>query len=215
MDSSNKLNFILGTFRIPATEVKASEWLEIIKAALAICKPYLKYFSGFSPISERLNCHLGSYDRRETDKAIVEFPKDITQKTRCVEIGQLIYETEGMHSDAQFGVRFVILQTLLLSQEEKWINWDYKFERKAQYGLGYREHHTGILEVAKICKFSLVKEDILLGFLKEKPRLGEKILDILYSLAVEGITERKRRLQQIEQAEKLLARIRNRIDEVL
>jgi len=215
MDSSNKLNFILEGFTVPASEIEASEWLEITKAALAICKPYLKYFPRLRPISERLNCCLGNYHDRETDEAIAEFPKGITQKTDCLEIDQLIHQTEGIHSDHQFGVRFVILQTLLLSRKGKWINWHYKFERKARYGLGFRGHRTGILEVAKICKFSLVQEDRLLGLLEEKSNLGQRILDILYSLAIEGVRERQRRLQQIEQAKEQLAGIKSRIDEVL
>jgi len=213
IDSSNKLNFILGTLTVPTSEIEASEWLKIIKAALAICKPYLKYLPGFKPISECLNCHLGSYHSRKTDKAIVEFPKSITQKTGCVEIDDLIQKTEGEIPGN--GVRFVILRTLFLSRKGKWINWDYKFERKVQHGLGFRGHHTGILEVAKICKFSLVNEDTLLRSLAEKPDLGEQILDILFSLAVEGIKERKERLQQIEQVGERLAEIRSRIDEVL
>lgn len=218
MDSSNKLNFILGEFTIPASEIKASEWLEIIKAALAICKPYLKYFPGFEPISERLNCHLGNYDRRETDKAIVEFPKGITQKTDCVEIDHFTLKTEGdIPGD---GVRFVMLQTLLLSRKGKWINWDYKYKRIVRSGLGYRSHRTGILEKAEICKFSLVNKDTLLGFLKEKPHsgqqsLGQQILNTLHSLAVKGVKEKKRRLQPIEQVEEQLAGIRSRIDEAL
>jgi len=218
MDSSNKLNFILEGFTIPATEIKASEWLKIIKAALAICKPYLKYFPGFEPISVCLNCHLGEYDRRETNEAIVEFPKGITQETKCIEINNFIRETEGeIHGD---GVRFVMLQTLFLSRNGKWINWDYKYERQVQHGLGYRSHRTGIIEVANICKFSLVNEDTLLRFLKEKHRsgqqsLGQLILNALHSLAIKGVREKKERLQRIEQAEEQLARIRSRIDELL
>jgi len=220
MDSSNKLNFILGEFTVPTSKIEGFEWLKIINAALAICKPYLKYFPEFRPISEQLN-YIDGYDRRETDEAIIEFSKGITQKTCCVKIDHLIFETEGelFGDGVRFGngVRFVILQTLFLSREGKWINQDYKFERKVQHGLGYRSHHTGILEEAKICKFSLMKRDTLLGFLKEKYRsgknpLGQLILDILYSLAAESGKERKRRLQQIEQVEEQLAGIRNRIE---
>jgi len=220
MDSSNKLNFILGEFTVPTSKIEGFEWLKIINAALAICKPYLKYFPEFRPISEQLN-YIDGYDRRETDEAIIEFPKGITQKTCCVKIDDLIFETEGEIPGGN-GVRFIILQTLFLSREGKWINRDYKFERKLRYRLGYRSHHTGILEVAKICKFSLVKKDTLLDFLKGdflkgerssgKIPLGQLILDILYSLVIQGVKERKERLQQIEQVEERLARIRNRIE---
>lgn len=210
MDTSNRLKFVLGSLEIPASELQASEWLTVVKKALDICKPYLEYLSGFKPIAESLNsCRC--YDRRCTDKSVMEFPEGFSEKTRCSLIARLSHEVEGECPPPGYGVRFVRERNILLSQKGKWVLWNFKYERVGRDGLGYRRHRTGIDEVAQFSKFSWIKELELLLLLEQSPQLGKEIIGTLYSLAVKGVEERILRLQQIQWVEKLLAEILRRI----
>jgi hypothetical protein len=210
-DSANKLHFLFGSLQVSARDIEPYEWLEIIRHILDLCKPYLKYMPRFMPIGDYLNCQFPGCGRRQTSESIMEFPEEISERTRCLTVEKLSFEKEGEHEDRQYGMRFVTERALLLSQEGKWLQWEFKYERVVEHGLGKRKRRNGIAQVAKVCRFSVLEEDGLLDLLEKRKGLGLHILEMFKNLASRGVEERKARLQQIKRVEEALIEIKEKI----
>ena len=196
MDSSNKLAIVLGRATVKRSEIEPKEWLEIVKIALAECKPRLKYFPKFQPIKELLNCRISDYSQRVTDEKIVVLPKEIALNTPCVTVESLSHGVEGDLPDGQ-GAHFFYSRQLLLTQEGQWLEWLSKYERQSIHGQGYRQHRTGTREEAVLCEFSLVTDDRLLqlmGWQSGERLIGMSIIQTLRFLAREGVSQRMMRI---------------------
>jgi len=191
----------------------AKEKLEIINEALSVSKPYLKYFPGFKPIGEILNRsddlgYMGYYEF-VTDERVVDFPKGISSKTRCVDIE--VFETtfvlDGKKNNGE-GIRSE--REIILSQEGRLIEWYHRF-----YVVLFRapgKGRDGHRYVTVECKFSAVDNERLLELLKRyEGFFTGRILDELYELATAGSKERRERLQKMEQVETSLQKIRETI----
>lgn len=215
MDTSNKINFILGHYSVPRTELDSFDWLEITREILNICKPYLKYFPDFKPIRETLS-HSHEYDSRTTDESIIDLPDGISLKTRgiyfCLE-----RKIEGELGQGS-GSRYINEKNLFLTQEGQWLILNSRYERVPQYGLGYRSHRSGIKEVVLECRFSTVSEEELITLFKYHPTsetdtgLGANILTRMCYLVQGAIKERKARLNCFLEINEKLAGIYSSIE---
>lgn len=212
MDTSTRLAFVLGDLKVGGDEIEPPEWLEILKKALKICKPYLKYLSGFEEIADSLNHHIHEYDRRATRLDIVEFPEGLNQHTRCFKLAQLSFETEGENrAGREFGTRYVTFHNLLLTQDGRWVRWYTKYERVVSHGLGYRQHRSGITETAVISEFTWLDDRGLLLLLEEFPKRVSMILKSFCNMLQQSVEEKQGRLRALETRRNQLAEMMERV----
>ncbi len=210
MDSSTKVNLILGIDQV--SQLKPDESLKIINHVLSTSKQWLKYLSGFKSIGELLNW-TKEYDERKTDEAIMEFPKGVNQRSRCIRIDQVCFTTKGRlgYPSRDYSVASVTERNILLSQKGKLLDWSLKYRRNVHHGLGYRKHRTGISEIVEICKFSFLEENELLRLFEQKLDLLLTIVQKLNHLTSQTLLEKEQRLVNIRELERRLMGIVNRI----
>jgi hypothetical protein len=211
MDMSiNKADFVLGRKQIYTVDLQPEESLEIINSILRGVKPHFKYLSGFEPVDNKLNCRIHDHDSMETAEAVMEFPKGMDKKTRCLRIFQLSHNTEGKLTDSfntegrlvdcgrDFGVASYTVKELILSQKGELLEWLGKFNRLAIGGFGDQGNRTGIKEVAVACKFSLLADDDLLNILTCQGFIVWHLINALSRSIRQTIDERRTRLINIE-----------------
>jgi len=198
-------DYILGSLKINAEDVGASEWLAIVKRAKSICNPYLKYLPYFEPLKEAMN---DWKRKRKTDNAVAEFFDGFNEESLCVWVSQLSHETEGELSPAD-GVRFFTEKNLLLSRKGQLVLWDARYERKKRWGPG---NSYDVLQIAIFSRFSKVSDDDLLTLFAHHPRLGRDIVNKLWQLANNGVEERQKRLRDFTEMERALASFLERTD---
>lgn len=54
MDKSIRLPLIRGELKVPATELGSDEWLTLVEHTLGLCKPQIKFFTGFTSLQEEV-----------------------------------------------------------------------------------------------------------------------------------------------------------------
>ncbi len=215
MDSSSRLEAILGQLRVDASEITPEEWLQVVTDVLEQHKPHLKYLRGFRPLKEEFNCATGNsgYDYRRTNMEVVEFPVEIDADTKCLWVAKISHEVEGKNQWGEnHGCRFVQQKDLYLTTKGEFLLSDHKYERIVRDGLGYRSHRTGIDDVAVWWKFALLADDSLRSVLK--PEVGCTILDVLIKYGEESVQERRRHLRAVEEAVLYIHTVRRRINGV-
>jgi hypothetical protein len=213
MDSSSRLNAVLGQFRIAAEELTAEEWFRIVDVCLSAYLPMLKYLPGFKPLEESLNCSVGNsgYNWRVTTPEATEFPPNVNHLTKCLRVAQISHAVEGENRwGAAHGCRYVHKVELYLTIGGRFLLADHKYERVPQDGLGYREHRTGIREEALWWKFINMEGKDLIPMLNAK--VGLSILDTLIKAGNESVDQRRSRLKATEMAVRSVLRIRQTID---
>ena len=201
MVTTNRLtakDYILGSLKIKAEDVGASEWLAIVKESKSICNPYLKYLPGFTPIKEAMN---DWQRKRATDNKVAEFFDGFDSESLCVWVSGLSHECEGELSPGA-GVRFVMEKELMFTRKGQLVLWDAKHEREIRWGRG---SDYDVLEKAIYSRFSELSDDDLLTLFAHHPRLGRDIVNKLWQLAAKGVEERQRRLRDFTEMEKTLA----------
>lgn len=217
MDSSTKANqdtkigLVMGTMKVSG--LKTEDLAQIIQNVLGLCKSHLKYLSGFEPISSLLNHNVGNsgYDRRITDENIVNFPQRINQKTLCIVIAELDFNV-GNELSPGFGVAYFTETELLLLRNGDLLIWKAKYLRNQRSGLGYREHRTGIDEIAEFSVFSKVKTlSEIEKLLEQQSNLASLIIEKLLDATQKTIRKRRQTLQSFEHLEDRLVEILNRI----
>lgn len=210
MDTSNRLDMVLGQHKVAAEELSASEWLTLVLTLLKEARPQLRYMPGFVPTQESMNW-TQEYDRRITDPAVVECPEGFDPTMRCLLIAGISREVEGASQwGSQYGVRFVVQEDLLLTQREGAIvRWSHRYERQHRTGLGYRAHREGTDEVAVHSRFTFVDDEGLAELMT--PRIGGAILKALHVQASACVKDRIRRLETMRSLEARLRGVRQRI----
>jgi hypothetical protein len=209
MDTSIRLKFLLGTLQVPTEEISEQEWLEIVKAILRWCKHLMKYFTGFKPIGEKMFCYLSAYDRRSTEEHTITFPEGFDRSTRCINVAGISHDTEGDLGCGQ-GVCFFLTKDMLLTQEGKLVLWDAKYERVPHNGLGYRNHRSGIEEVAVYSKFEFISDSMLLALLQDR-KVCNSILVRIYMMVEESIKDRQHRLESLQCVAATIGALRERV----
>lgn len=200
MDPSTRLAYILSEVNLTWQDVTPEEWLEVLKKALDLCKPYLKYFSAFFEIKEHLNQQQGAYDHRETDLSLVKFPPGMGPDTRLITLAYLAEGAEGKNpAGSQFGARFSMKRALLLTRKGEWVYWYAKYDRIGRQNLGHRSHHDGVIERAVESAFSILDFESLLVLLQSgSPPVFPQVLWALHRCLHESISEKTKRLKTLE-----------------
>lgn len=195
MDPSSRPGIILGSTKVEIEDIQPEEWLVIFNTVLEKCRPQLKYLPGFRPIEETLNCYLNDYDERVTDLKIIQCPEDFGMDTRCISLTRIGHKIGGVSpSGKQYGVRFITTRELLLTQKGKIVLWEHKCEQVVQHGLGFRQHRTGIKEIAVHCEFIYVEVEA--WQLSSAVALG--VFRSLFQLVNKGVADRAERLRSTQ-----------------
>lgn len=186
---------------------------DIIIDAVKVCKPYLKYFPGFTTIGEMLNesaTTLGYYEF-VTDERVVDFPEGISFKTKCRDI-ECFHEKDDYSIPDQRKNNGDGLNTermLVLTQEGVLLE---RYRRDYRITIMPGTRYTGHRHVVVECRFSIVDGKRLLELLeKHKGYFTKRILDELSELADKGIEERISRLQKMQGVKMSLQKIQERI----
>lgn len=189
MDMSNRLSFVTGTLRIPADEIQPNEWVAIIDAMLAECKPNLKYMRGFREIKTLLNTQNG-HDSRNTPQGTLEFPEGITESTRCLAV---IYPRRYYNNpDSNF-----VELNLLLTDSGEMIKWIAKYNQRTIGGLGFRGHKTGTLEEAEWSRFSRLDDAEFERVVTGDSRSPKEIMENLIGTMVSTVKEKQAVIQTL------------------
>jgi len=158
MDTSTRLSFLNGDLRIPASEIEATEWVELINKALDICKPHLKYVDQFKEVKHMLNFNDGAYDRTITSRGVMRFPPEaFAETTRC-----LCLLSRSCHWEASAIGASKVEKKALLTQSGQWLWWVASYRQETRHGLGYRAHHTGTDQIAISSEFKIMDSTSLL-----------------------------------------------------
>lgn len=220
MDSSDKLEFLLGDLKLRAKKIDSRTWSKLVFDCINQCKPQLSFLPEQHPIGDFLNCSLSDYDKRITPKEVVAFPRGVSFETKCLEIVQL--ETEHIKNErgGAFGLttvepgwKYIIEKRLLLTCQGKLLKWVAKYQPQEIDGLGYRSHRSGMHYRAESCSFGTVTAEGLTAlFAKNDQLAGHQILTALRLLVQKGIENRERNLLPMRRVEQHIAGILSRID---
>jgi|GEM_PF-6829225 len=215
MDSSSRLQAILGQLRVAASAMTPGEWHTVVTVALEQYKPHLKYLPGFKPLKELFSCMMGhgnTYDRRITDPGVVEYSSpEVDGDTKCLWVASISHQTEGENrASRHHGCRFVQKKDLYLTIKGDFVLSDHKYERVVHSGLGYRQHREGIYETAVWWKFTVVEGDSLRPLLVAD--VGSSILDVLLKYGRESVHQRRQHLRAVEDATRYVWKVRQSID---
>lgn len=207
----NKLNKkTKGELEMVSTSNNPEMERDVIMEAVEVCKPYLKYFPGFSTVGQIMNesaTTIGYYEFI-TDERVIDFPEGIDLKTKCVEIEcfgrDFVLDREKNNGD---GLRTE--RTLLLTEKGILLERFYRYYVLQGIPIPGKTNR-GKRNVALECQFSIVDNQRMLRLLKEhRGFFTKRILDELSELTNRGIKERTDRLKKMRQVKTLLKKIQD------
>jgi len=211
MDTSTRLDFLLGRLRVSQEEITPEEQLAVLNELITLCKPVMRYLSGFAEIRECTKRRLiGGYSYREVPDSVVTFTgKQTNLKTRCLEVADVIHEAWG--SGPQGGCRYFREHKLLLTQDARWVLWTTTYSRSETHGHGYTGRHSAIYEIANLSNFETLSVESLKDFFNQFPTLWVGVIVRLGDVLRCTANEKRRWVSDIESREVTLRQILSRV----
>ncbi|PIQ66812.1 MAG: hypothetical protein COV95_02120 [Candidatus Zambryskibacteria bacterium CG11_big_fil_rev_8_21_14_0_20_40_24] len=211
MDTSTRLDFLLGRLRVSQEEITPEEQLAVLNELITLCKPVMRYLSGFAEIREHTKHRLiGGYGCREVSDGVVTFTgKQTNLKTRCLEVADISHE--AWSSGPQGGCRYFSEHKLLLTQDARWVSWMTVYSRSETHGHGYTGRHSAIYERADRSNFEELSVESLKDFFNQFPTLWLGVIVKLGDVLRYTVNEKRRWVSDIESREGTLREILSRV----
>lgn len=221
METSTRLAFVLGDFRVNASELTAEEWFVIVKKAMELITPQLGSLPDFGPLNDCLNhtehfayqrgCSRG-YDRWVTDE--VSLPASIFRETQCSPIATLSRSPNFSQIDKNIkpleeGEKRILKQRiLLLTDQGVWLDWDAEQLLRFEGDKPYRIIVARSV-VSRIRK--LLQDDDFAAILT--PEVGQQILRRLVDMANADVSSAKSVFVQKKSVSRTLAAMLHRVND--
>ncbi|MBI1754990.1 hypothetical protein HY250_04040 [Candidatus Azambacteria bacterium] len=195
---SERTKEVLGLNLVPSEQIEPMEWVEVVKEALNVVRPYLAYHDGFEKISKHLNFHPAHSEKflRKTPPDRLYFMRGsgLSEESSCVMVA-LFRDPLSREAGNER-----IEKHLFLIQEGKFGYWE------ARYEVQLPDLYVSVFpttEVAKSSHFILLENKETFSIVFEKfPKAGKAALEML-SCIMKEVVEKK-----IAELENELARVR-------
>ncbi|MFH0892528.1 MAG: hypothetical protein V1867_07155 [Candidatus Falkowbacteria bacterium] len=201
MDKSSIAQLICG--ELPAGELTAEEWVEVLKRVIDIMKP-LKYLP-MEPLDTALHLYFPDHDIPPNQKNM-NFPDGITAKTRILFLAELdgLSKTEFISKSIKHGQKEKISSLLFITQKAEWLLCNFS-------------HHYNTTRWKKIVKveFIFINENDLSCIFKYPRDTCRYILNNLQMLINKDIVLRKKRLLEQEKKQQKITLINNLISPLI
>lgn len=208
MDPSNRLEYVLGGLKVPATELTPDNRRRIIESILKLMKPQFKYLPEFDELQRQMNFESSNrVNLHKTDLTIVKWgnpDEGLEPTTRVAWIATTGYASEDSIP------RRVTQNKLLITQTGKVFLWyeRYRIEiAQAAPRVHGQQVHTEVVEVSDFAL--LVGEDLALALTSE---VFKQTLDSLQMFVRQAVNARRARLSSVEKLSADMERITERIN---
>jgi len=193
MDTSIRLKLALGELKVPAAELEPAEWVPIVRKAVDLCRPQLKYFSGFQSAAGWAH---GEGIKRAS---VLQVNNDHLYDQQCLVVSR--YPNDSAAKIQQ--------ERLLLNKNGVLIHWLRQFGPRFE-GLEREGGSTDLVMMDTHWTFSVLAEDKALQQ-RLNADVGEQVLMHLHLVAKDAWLKRVRHAEAVRDLVDSLVAMRNRI----